>query len=190
MQKKGFTLIELLVVIAIIGILAAIGITAFGGAQGKARDSKRKSDMGGLMAQLVIYYDDNNTYPKSGANDNSPIRLDSQGAMTAIAPGWSTSIPSEPQTSGNATGYWYISTALGDRAAVFTRLEAKQVWFISNSSGWAGEVTANGPRTSSTPVPQPNNNATNATGSTSCKASTDGNARYEPCLASPTMDEA
>ncbi len=42
---KGFTLIELLVVIAIIGVLASLGIVSFSGAQEKARDAQRKSDL-------------------------------------------------------------------------------------------------------------------------------------------------
>ena len=36
-MKKAFTLIELLVVVAIIGILAAVGVTTFGGFQEKAK---------------------------------------------------------------------------------------------------------------------------------------------------------
>ena len=35
--NKAFTLIELLVVVAIIGILAAVGVTTFGGFQDKAK---------------------------------------------------------------------------------------------------------------------------------------------------------
>ena len=44
MKKKAFTLIELLVVVAIIGILAAVGVTTFGGFQEKAKINKVKSD--------------------------------------------------------------------------------------------------------------------------------------------------
>ena len=41
---KAFTLIELLVVVAIIGILAAVGVTTFGGFQEKAKKAAVKSN--------------------------------------------------------------------------------------------------------------------------------------------------
>ena len=41
---KAFTLIELLVVVAIIGILAAVGVTTFGGFQEKAKVSASKAN--------------------------------------------------------------------------------------------------------------------------------------------------
>ena len=43
MKHKAFTLIELLVVVAIIGILAAVGVTTFGGFQEKAKISTAKA---------------------------------------------------------------------------------------------------------------------------------------------------
>mgnify|MGYP001421641151 CR=1 FL=1 len=44
MKHKAFTLIELLVVVAIIGILAAVGVTTFGGFQEKAKVSASKAN--------------------------------------------------------------------------------------------------------------------------------------------------
>ena len=43
-SNKAFTLIELLVVVAIIGILAAVGVTTFGGFQEKAKISATKAN--------------------------------------------------------------------------------------------------------------------------------------------------
>lgn len=52
--KKGFTLIELLIVITIIGILASLILASFGGAQAKARDGVRKSDLGQTRRALEL----------------------------------------------------------------------------------------------------------------------------------------
>ena len=51
-NKKAFTLIELLVVVAIIGILAAVGVTTFGGFQEKAKVAAVK-DMHGQVIKFV-----------------------------------------------------------------------------------------------------------------------------------------
>ena len=43
-NKKGFTLIELLVVVAIIGILASVGVVAYGGYTASAKKGAAKSN--------------------------------------------------------------------------------------------------------------------------------------------------
>lgn len=44
-KKHGFTIVELLIVIVVIGILAAITMVAFGGAQNKSRQAKIQQDL-------------------------------------------------------------------------------------------------------------------------------------------------
>ena len=55
-MKKGFTLIELLVVISIIGILVAVAVASYTGAQIKARDARRRSDMKAIQSTMEQYY--------------------------------------------------------------------------------------------------------------------------------------
>ncbi len=62
-RRSGFTLIELLVVIAVIGILSAIGLIAMQGARERARDSKRKTDLGSVRTALALYYDAFGNFP-------------------------------------------------------------------------------------------------------------------------------
>lgn len=54
--KNGFTLFELLVSISIIAVLTAIASMSFSGAQKKARDSRRVSDMNSLQKAAEQYY--------------------------------------------------------------------------------------------------------------------------------------
>ena len=53
MNNKAFTLIELLVVVAIIGILAAVGVTTFGGFQEKAKISVLKSRHASILKDIA-----------------------------------------------------------------------------------------------------------------------------------------
>ncbi len=63
--KKGFSLVELLVVITIIAILSVVAYTAVGGHTIKARDSKRKQDIGTIQQTLELYFAEKGIYPSA-----------------------------------------------------------------------------------------------------------------------------
>lgn len=62
-KQSGFTIVELLIVIIIIGILAGLVITQILGANQKARDTERKTDLNGLTNQLETYFAKSSGYP-------------------------------------------------------------------------------------------------------------------------------
>jgi len=64
-SSSGFTIIELLIVIAIIAILAGLVLNNFQGAQAKARDTKRVSNINNIHSKLEEYYNENGGYPST-----------------------------------------------------------------------------------------------------------------------------
>lgn len=72
---KGFTIIELLIVIIIIGILALIGVVAYGNVQESARNSKRQSDISSLHTAIEAYFVQNNSqYPSATQINDATFR--------------------------------------------------------------------------------------------------------------------
>jgi len=57
--ESGFTLIELLVVVIVIGILAAIAIPVYIGAQASSKDASVKTDLADIKLAVVGYSLDN-----------------------------------------------------------------------------------------------------------------------------------
>lgn len=63
--QRGFTIIELLIVIAIIAILALLVLNNFQGAQAKARDQARTTDINNIHGKLEEFYNEFNYYPNT-----------------------------------------------------------------------------------------------------------------------------
>lgn len=118
----GFTLIELLVVISIIGILTMIGAVAFSGAQKKARDTQRKTELDALSKALIMYYNDNGFVPSvSSANFfASDVGLTGSGGIVYMA-----KMPKDPKDDGSAGNKYVYSYRFKDSKTfyLFANLE-------------------------------------------------------------------
>ena len=101
-RQSGVTLIELLIVIVIIGILASIGVMYYKGPQQRARDSRRKSDLGQIASSLEMYRANNDTYP----NHNSGLIVGcGTSASPADCPWGGASSWTQTNTAGNSVVY-------------------------------------------------------------------------------------
>lgn len=67
-RNDAFTLIELLVSIAVIATIIGLALPNFLGARTRARDARRKGELGQLKTALQLYYNDYKTYPPSVIN--------------------------------------------------------------------------------------------------------------------------
>ncbi|MDQ1734133.1 MAG: type pilus assembly protein PilA [Pseudonocardiales bacterium] len=68
--QRGFTIVELLIVIIVIGILAALTLNAFSGAEASARNAKRIDTAKQYEKALYSYLIANGSYPPYGGGVN------------------------------------------------------------------------------------------------------------------------
>lgn len=60
--QKGFTLVELMIVVVIVGILAGIGIPAYGDYVLRGKLTEAMTELAAMRVKLEQYYQDNRTY--------------------------------------------------------------------------------------------------------------------------------
>lgn len=106
MTRRAFTYIELLVALVIIGILAAIGVPNFLGAQIRAKVARSRADMAVIAAALEDYRLDHRAYPA-----NLP-------AMDAILASPEARLGPAPYAAGFAQADW--QRAAGDPFTALT----------------------------------------------------------------------
>ncbi len=116
-KQSGFTIIELLIVIAIIAILAGLVLNNFQGAQAKARDTQRVTDVNNVHTKLEEYYNDNNGYPNTFTAATFPgidaeSLKDPKGTTMAInavvADATAATAVAAPDGSGSTAQYQFV----------------------------------------------------------------------------------
>ena len=74
MNRRGFTLIELLVVVAILGVLASVGIIAYGSYTTTTKMSAASNTMQQISLAQTEYFSDSDSYWVDGASSCTPTK--------------------------------------------------------------------------------------------------------------------
>lgn len=150
-NNLAFTLIELLVVISLIGILSALALASFGGAQKQARDTQRKSDLKQYQNALEQY-----------ANKNNGLYISTAGSAVDPSSGTYctylglTNCPTDPKSPSRAYGFETdgapSGSATGTQYVLWAQLENTSVYWVVCSNGkvgspasWTGPTGGNCP---------------------------------------------
>lgn len=111
---RGFTIVELLIVIVVIGILAALVISTFAGAQERARYASYQTDIKAIQKAILAFHADNSYYPYSGttASCGTNTNGNTTSWVPGVAPKYINSLPLPASAPNDYYAYcWAINGA-------------------------------------------------------------------------------
>lgn len=132
-QQRGFSFVELLVAIAILGILTAITMISFRGANKNARDTRRKAELSEIQGAVEEYRLANGAYPQTDDTSADGVFL------PALQPDYLARNYIDPQNSATRNYTYRYLGIEGCQYALVTIMENSQnARSCSSACGLAG----------------------------------------------------